>query len=49
MKTNAVHYHNIKVKGLNIFYCEAGPADARVSYELPQQHHVVPNFSKILP
>jgi pimeloyl-ACP methyl ester carboxylesterase len=26
----AVHYHNIKVQGLNIFYREAGPKDAPV-------------------
>lgn len=30
MKTEAVHYHNIKVNGLNIFYREAGPEDAPV-------------------
>jgi len=26
----AVHYHTTKVNGLNIFYAEAGPADAPV-------------------
>jgi len=30
MKNEAVHYHNIKVKGVNIFYREAGPKDAPV-------------------
>lgn len=30
MKENAVHYNNIKVNGLNLFYREAGPADAPV-------------------
>src|ERR1700712_3596121 len=30
MKNEAVHYRNIKVKGLNIFYREAGPKDAPV-------------------
>ncbi|MFC4211617.1 alpha/beta fold hydrolase [Pedobacter lithocola] len=30
MKTNPIHYENIKVKGLNIFYREAGPKDAPV-------------------
>lgn len=30
MKTNAVHYHNLKVNGVNIFYREAGPKDAPV-------------------
>lgn len=30
MKTEATHYHNIKVNGLNIFYREAGPKDAPV-------------------
>lgn len=30
MKTEAVHYQNIKVNGVNIFYREAGPKDAPV-------------------
>lgn len=30
MKSNAVHYHNVSVNGINIFYREAGPADAPV-------------------
>lgn len=30
MKNEAVHYRNIKVNGLNIFYREAGPKDAPV-------------------
>jgi pimeloyl-ACP methyl ester carboxylesterase len=30
MKNEAVHYHNVKVKGVNIFYREAGPKDAPV-------------------
>ena len=30
MTDHAVHYHNIKVKGINIFYREAGPKDAPV-------------------
>jgi pimeloyl-ACP methyl ester carboxylesterase len=30
MKSEAVHYYNIKVKGINIFYREAGPKDAPV-------------------
>lgn len=30
MNTEAVHYHNISVKGVNIFYREAGPEDAPV-------------------
>src|ERR1700712_3421882 len=30
MKTQAIHYRNIKVKGLNIFYREAGPKNAPV-------------------
>jgi pimeloyl-ACP methyl ester carboxylesterase len=30
MKNEAVHYHNVKVKGINIFYREAGPKDAPV-------------------
>lgn len=30
MKENAVHYNSIKVNGLNLFYREAGPADAPV-------------------
>ena len=30
MKNDAVHYHTIKVQGLNIFYREAGPKDAPV-------------------
>lgn len=30
MKTEQIHYHNIKANGLNIFYREAGPKDAPV-------------------
>jgi len=30
MKNEAVHYYNVKVKGVNIFYREAGPKDAPV-------------------
>jgi pimeloyl-ACP methyl ester carboxylesterase len=30
MKNETVHYYNIKVKGVNIFYREAGPKDAPV-------------------
>jgi pimeloyl-ACP methyl ester carboxylesterase len=30
MKTTAIHYNNVKVNGLNIFYREAGPQDAPV-------------------
>jgi pimeloyl-ACP methyl ester carboxylesterase len=30
MSLNAIHYHNIPVNGLNIFYREAGPAKAPV-------------------
>lgn len=30
MKNEAIHYHTIKVEGLNIFYREVGPADAPI-------------------
>lgn len=51
METNQVHYRNLKVNGLNVFYREAGPKDAPVVLLLhgyPTSSHMFRNLIPIL-
>lgn len=51
MESSQVHYRNIKVKGLNIFYREAGPKDAPTIVLLhgyPTSSHMYRNLIPIL-
>jgi len=51
METSAVHYRNIKIKGLNIFYREAGPKDAPTILLLhgyPTSSHMYRNLIPVL-
>jgi pimeloyl-ACP methyl ester carboxylesterase len=51
METNQVHYRNLKVNGLNVFYREAGPKNAPVVLLLhgyPTSSHMFRNLIPIL-
>jgi len=51
METNQVHYRNVKVNGLNLFYREAGPENAPVLLLLhgyPTSSHMFRNLIPIL-